>query len=181
MVLVNNNFNKIVELACSECSKIMSKFIAYCVDQEANGVPAETISSFCEISRKSEGPVPKEARVNYDYCRIMNEKLARVTNTDGTENTDPSKSPGLCTKYLNECMKQGGPPNCYTGFCRKVLDCVNCPTALVDTYKDGDLEEQVCGGAGTCKLGWKSKDKNFGNGYCICGEKMSGLACNEYE
>jgi hypothetical protein len=41
------------------------------------------------------------------------------------------------------------------------------------------MEEEVCGDAGMCKLGWKNKDKG-GNGYCECNEGMRGISCNEF-
>jgi hypothetical protein len=79
-----------------------------------------------------------------------------------------------------ECDRKGGSPRCYSGFCDNFAECVDCPTALVDTYKNGNFQKEVCGNAGICKLGWLNTKMKGGNGYCECNEGMKGVACNEY-
>jgi hypothetical protein len=61
-------------------------------------------------------------------------------------------------------------------LCSNIVDCIDCPTAFVKI--EGKMEEEVCGAAGLCKLGWKNKYKG-GNGYCECNEGMRGISCNE--
>ena len=111
---------------------------------------------------------------------ILNAKLASVTGEPGTEIIDPTKPPMECVKYRSHCNNFGGAPNCYTGFCEQVAECIDCPGALVDKNKNGDFVMEVCGNSGICRLGWKSPNSKGGNGYCECKNGMKGLGCNEY-
>ena len=90
----------VVVIACSECQKIVTKFILNCVDQEANGNQVETLHSFCEASRDKQN-LSKSTRLSYDNCMILNDKLIRETGAGGTDLVDPAKSPGLCMKFHN--------------------------------------------------------------------------------
>ena len=69
-----------VLLACSECKKMLYKFILNCVDQEANGKTATTFRGFCEAYRDQPHP-----SINTDICLIMNQKLSMVVAEPGNE------------------------------------------------------------------------------------------------
>ena len=164
-----------VVLACSDCKKILSKFLLTCVDQESNGNVPTTFRGFCEINRRN-----NKFNINTDKCLILNAKLSSLTGQPGTALIDPTKAPALCIKFKNECDKYGGAPACFSGFCESIAECVDCPTALVDRKRNGNFEEEVCGASGVCRLGWKNQKAKGGNGYCECRNGMKGLACNEY-
>lgn len=164
-----------VIVACLECRKLMTSFINHCVDQEAAGQQADTFRVFCESFRDK-----PTSNINPETCLILNAKLASVTGEPGTEIIDPTKPPMECVKYRSHCNNFGGAPNCYTGFCEQVAECIDCPGALVDKNKNGDFVMEVCGNSGICRLGWKSPNSKGGNGYCECKNGMKGLGCNEY-
>jgi hypothetical protein len=82
-------------VACSECTKIITKFINNCLDQEINAVQISTLRAFCEAGKNEVNP----HNINPDLCLVLNSKLASVAGEPGTELVDPTKSPGLCTKY----------------------------------------------------------------------------------
>ena len=164
-----------VIIACSECVKLMERFIGRCVDQEANGLNADTFRAFCESFRDK----PHEP-INADTCLMLNAKLASVTGESGTEVVDPTKAPNECIKFKNECDKMGTSPKCYSGLCESVSECIDCPSALVDKNKNGNFVNEVCGNSGVCRLGWKNPNSKGGNGYCECKNNMKGTACNEY-
>ena len=164
-----------VIVACSECKKMLSRFILTCVDQESNGNNPTTFRGFCEANRNN-----NLFNINTDLCLILNAKLASVSGESGDELVDPTKAPALCIKYKNECDKLGGAPDCFSGFCEKVAECIDCPTALIDKQKNGNFEVEVCGLSGVCRLGWKNPRAKGGNGYCECNGGMKGIACNEY-
>ena len=128
-----------VVLACSECTRLLNKFMLICVDQEANGQSPTTFRGFCEAYRNGN----KEPKINTELCLIMNQKLAMITNESGSELVDPTKGPALCVKFKNECDKLGGGPNCFSGFCENVLECIDCPTALVDKYHKGGYNDKA--------------------------------------
>lgn len=73
----------------------------------------------------------------------------------------------------------GGGPLCYSGFCERVAECVDCPIAPVFN-RNGILDTAVCGNAGICKLGWRNEETKGGNGYCECNKGMRGIACNKF-
>jgi hypothetical protein len=144
----------------------------------------DTFYSFCQSDYSKNSLTELEQ----DFCKIVNRKLSTVTGERANDLNDPTKSPGLCVKYKNRknklyiqylvCEKLGGAPNCYSGFCDRIAQCVDCPTAVV--YKKGLLEPAVCGNAGVCRLGWTNDKTRGGNGYCVCFNGMRGLACNQY-
>ena len=164
-----------VIVACGECQKLVQRFVNRCVDEEANGVQADTFRSFCESFRDK-----PEENVSVENCLMLNAKLASVTGETGTEIVDPTKAPNVCIKFKNECEKLGGAPKCYSGFCESVAECIDCPMALVDKNKNGNFVLEICGKEGVCRLGWKNPNSKGGNGYCECKNNMKGLACNEY-
>ncbi len=153
------------------------KFVSTCVDQEANGAQVGTFRAFCENGMSSSDPKNKGRRA--DFCMMLNAKLAATTGETGQDLVDPTKAPDVCTKFKNECDKLGGAPECYSGFCDEVAECIDCPAALVDTGADGTYELEVCAGNGVCRLGWKDGNHKGGNGYCECTAGTRGLACNQ--
>lgn len=162
-----------VYVPCSECLKLMSKFVKKCVDQEANGAQAGTFRAFCEDF------ITKKGKRN-DFCMNLNAKLAAVTGETGQDVIDTSKAPDVCIKFKNECDKSGGGPHCYSGFCDQVAECIECPSGLVDMNGDGNMELEVCSGKGRCLLGWwDDVNKKGGNGYCVCQGGAKGLSCNQ--
>lgn len=177
MIPVASGIGGDVTIACFECQKLMSIFIKRCVDQEAEGQQADTFRTFCEYYSKNPS---NNAQINPDACFILNAKLSAVSGENGNEVVDPTKAPNLCIKYQSQCINYGGAPNCYSGFCESVAECVDCPTALIDKNKNGAFTTEVCGGNGICKLGWKNANAKGGNGYCECKNGMKGLACNLY-
>jgi hypothetical protein len=164
-----------VIIACVECRKIVGAFLQRCVDQEAGGKQADTLRSFCESFRDK-----PTAKINPETCLILNAKLASVTGESGDEVVDPTKAPNLCIKFMSQCQNFGDSPNCFSGYCEQVAECIDCPHALVDKNKNGDFTQEVCGNSGVCRLGWKAPNSKGGNGYCDCKNNMKGLACNEY-
>lgn len=164
-----------VIVACTECQKIISRFVQRCVDQEAAGLQADTLRAFCEFYRDK-----PHSRINPETCLILNAKLASVTGEPGNEIIDPTKPPFECIKFKSQCDNFGGPPHCYSGFCESVAECIDCPIAIVDIHNDGNYIPETCGGAGVCRLGWKNPQAKGGNGYCECKSGMKGLACNKY-
>lgn len=162
-----------VYVPCSECLKLMNKFVQKCVDQEANGAQAGTFRGFCEDF------VTKNGKRN-DFCMNLNAKIAAVTGETGEDIIDTTKAPDVCIKFKNECDKNGGGARCYSGFCDQVAECIECPAGLVDVNGDGNLELEVCSGNGRCLLGWyDDTNKKGGNGYCVCSGGAKGLACNQ--
>ena len=115
----------------------MHKFVTKCVDQEANGAQAGTFRSFCEDY------ITKKGKRN-DFCMNLNAKIAAVTGETGQDVIDTTKAPDVCIKFKNECDKNGGGPRCYTGFCDQVAECIECPSGLVDSNNDGNMELEVC-------------------------------------
>lgn len=83
-------------MACSECEKLMTKFLLRCVDQESNAVQAQTFRGFCEESRTENW-----MNINPDLCLILNAKLASITGEGGADIIDPTKAPALCIKFKN--------------------------------------------------------------------------------
>lgn len=162
-----------VYVPCSECLKLMHKFVTKCVDQEANGAQAGTFRAFCEDF------ITKKGKRN-DFCMNLNAKIAAVTGETGQDVIDTTKAPDVCIKFKNECDKNGGGPRCYTGFCDQVAECIECPSGLVDSNNDGNMELEVCSGNGRCLLGWYDDiNKKGGNGYCVCSGGAKGLSCNQ--
>ncbi len=90
----------LVVIACSECQKIMSKYILQCADQEASGTQVETLRAFCENSRivTEEN---KNVKIDDKYCNILNEKISRQSDEKGVDLFDPTKAPGLCMRFKN--------------------------------------------------------------------------------
>ena len=161
-----------VYVPCITCKLLMKEFLQICVDQEANGAQTGTFRAYCEnINSKNS----KKA----NFCMNLNAKLAAVTGETGEDIVDATKPPDVCIKFKNECDKNGGAPNCYSGFCDQVAECVECPAGLIDVG-GGKMELEVCGGNGVCKLGWfDDTNKKGGNGYCECQGGARGLACNQ--
>ena len=164
-----------VIIACVECRKTVGAFLQRCIDQEAGGKQADTLRSFCESFRDK-----PTAKINPETCLILNAKLASITGESGDEIVDPTKAPNLCIKFMAQCQNFGDSPNCFSGYCEQVAECIDCPHALVDKNKNGDFTQEVCGNSGVCRLGWKAPNSKGGNGYCDCKNNMKGLACNEY-
>jgi len=164
-----------VIIACVECRKIVGAFLQRCIDEEAGGKQAVTLRSFCESFRDK-----PTAKINPETCLILNAKLASVTGESGDETVDPTKPPNLCIKFMSQCQNFGDSPNCFSGYCESIAECIDCPYALVDKNKNGDFTQEVCGNSGVCRLGWKSPNSKGGNGYCDCKNNMKGLSCNEY-
>ena len=162
-----------VYVPCTECTKLMEKFVKKCVDQEANGAQAGTFRAFCEDFATKKGR-------RADFCMNLNAKLAAVTGETGADVIDTTKAPDVCIKFKNECDKNGGGPHCYSGFCDQVAECIECPAGLIDLTGDGNLELEICSGNGRCLLGWyDDTNKKGGNGYCVCSGGARGLACNQ--
>jgi len=162
-----------VYVPCVECLKLMNKFVKKCVDQEANGAQAGTFRAFCEDFNTKKGK-------RNDFCMNLNAKIAAVTGETGQDVIDTTKAPDVCIKFKNECDKNGGGPQCYSGFCDQVAECIECPSGLVDLNGDGNMELEVCSANGRCMLGWYDDiNKKGGNGYCVCSGGAKGLACNQ--
>jgi hypothetical protein len=89
-------YNISVVVACTECNKLMSKFLLICVDLEANGAITQTFRAFCESSRKQ-----NIFNINPDLCLILNQKIASIAGETGADMVDPTKAPGLCVKFKN--------------------------------------------------------------------------------
>ena len=162
-----------VYVPCSECLKLMNKFVKKCVDQEANGAQAGTFHGFCDDFEAKNGK-------RNDFCMNLNAKFAAVTGETGQDIIDTTKAPDVCIKFKNECDKNGGGPHCYSGFCDQVAECIECPVGVVDMSGNGNMELEVCSGNGRCLLGWYDDiNKKGGNGYCVCSGGAKGLACNQ--
>lgn len=106
IIQANNNPNPLIPIAmgiggevtvaCTECQKLLTKFLLVCSDEESNGVQTQTLRSFCESSRTK-----NVFNINTDLCLILNSKLSSVTGESGADMIDPSKAPGICTKFKN--------------------------------------------------------------------------------
>ena len=95
-----------------------------------------------------------------------------------SEIVDPTKPPFECSKYRSQCDSFGGPPQCYSGFCEMVAECIDCPSANV-IHEHFGIVPEVCAGNGICRLGFKYPDSKGGNGYCECLNSWKGLSCNQ--
>lgn len=84
-------------VACSECEKLMNKFVRLCSDIEANALTSQTFRAFCESGRQDKNPF----NINYNACLILNAKLASKTGDTGADMVDPTKPPNICMKYKN--------------------------------------------------------------------------------
>eukprot|EP00744_Colponema_vietnamica_P002111 GILI01003396.1.p1 GENE.GILI01003396.1~~GILI01003396.1.p1 ORF type:complete len:232 (+),score=41.74 GILI01003396.1:85-780(+) len=170
-------FGAEVVVPCSECVKLISKYVQSCVEMEAYGTPQITsFISFCEPTPQTASTLTQRDR---EYCLVLNSKMAAMTGETGMDLVDPTKAPSVCARFKVECEARGGPPHCFSGFCDEIAECIDCPYASLDLNGDGYFEPEVCGDAGICRLGWKDPVHKGGNGYCDCLGGMKGLSCNE--
>ena len=119
----------------------------------------------------------KIQKIQGDYCSYLATKFDSNYDDEQLEG-DNSDTKGLCRKFMNNCVDQGGAPQCYSGFCDIQTGCIDCPMGPVELgTKISEIEPVVCGGHGKCRLGWKNQYQNGGNGYCECDKGSKGLAC----
>jgi len=170
---------------CNECAKLIDKYVFESQKSEILGVKVKTFLAFCESWALDQDP--KYNSSTHKYCLDLHSRLLDNHQQIGVNKADydpyekdlPDK---FFLNYRLSCEKFEGlsSTQCYTGFCEKYLECIDCPFGfnLVDNQYNYEL--QVCSGHGVCRLGWlNDRGKKGGNGFCECYEGRKGLACDQ--
>ena len=175
-----------VYFPCNECYKIINEYVNTCLNAEIKGVQIKTFLAFCESLALEQDP--KYNSSTYQYCLNIHKNILGETHQENPDYTpyESDVSEHFFLKYKQICDKFEELPKiseCYSGFCDKYVNCIDCPSGLNQIDSEFHYEFQVCSGHGICKLGWlneKNEEKRLGgNGYCECYEGRKGLACDQ--
>ena len=168
---------------CNECIKIIDKYVNKCVKDQIEGAKIRTFLSFCEALALEQDP--KYNASTYKYCIDIHDRLLQNHQQPDDNKADYNPfeldvSENFFVNFRKDCEKFDEIPKtlCYSGFCDKIVECIDCPYGL--NQNNQELEVQVCSGHGVCRLGWlREKERKGGNGFCECYEGRKGLACDQ--
>ena len=170
---------------CGECVKLIDSYVKKSWKAEIENAKVPTFLSFCESLEIEQDP--KYNSSTYKYCLDLHSRMLDGRKQTGVNKPDytpyEQDSPEhFFLFYRHECEKFNDLPStqCYTGFCDKYLQCIDCPSGFNIIDNQYNYELQVCSGHGICRLGWlNDRGKKGGNGFCECYEGRKGLACDQ--
>lgn len=170
---------------CNECMKLVDRYVKQCEKTEVYKQKVKTFLSFCESLAIEQDP--KFNSSSYKFCLDIHSRIMDNHQQEGANQPDynmfevdaPEK---FFLSYMHQCEKfqELTTAQCYSGFCEKYVQCIDCPAGLNLVDNENHYEFQVCSGHGICRLGWlHDEGRKGGNGFCECYEGRKGLACDQ--
>ncbi|KAH0476632.1 MAG: uncharacterized protein KVP18_003021 [Porospora cf. gigantea A] len=155
------------DVSCQSCMEFVAGFVRECRKADDAGEDVVSLPSFCFDQFKKANDFTE---IHRDECLALADALAESAGyPSGVVVSSDNYYSGTCGKVYTLCIEHKGPPECYSGLCHELVDCLDCPHN--ETWSSHRPYTKKCNHRGECRQKKRSA-------FCECDSGWRGESCN---